>query len=164
MTSHPQYPQAPETADRRRCGACNRGDHENCQRVKCQCEHSGQQPPPPAWTPPPPKPTPVSRFFSGPDKNLRSILALGLVLIAGWFAATHTTLIYAWKGGSLSQVQSICDSGLGRLSRGLSASGAAECSRIDSLSMWWNVAGFAGLLAAVVAGFLLIYRAQQRRG
>lgn len=139
MTSHPQHPQAPRP---------------------------GQQAPPPprpAWTPPPPKPTAASRLFSGPDKNLRTVLALGLVAVAGWFAAVHTTLIYAWKGGSLSQVQGICDSSLGRFSQALSSNGAAECAHIDSLAMWWNLAGFAGLLAAGVAGFLLIYRAQPGR-
>ena len=86
----------------------------------------------------------------------------GLFLIGAWFAATRTTFWYAYRGGSLSQVQGLCDSGLGRLSRALSAQGAAECSHIDSVSANWNITGFAGLLLAVASAAWLVYQAQHK--
>jgi hypothetical protein len=96
------------------------------------------------------------------DRQLWGGVATGLAVIAGWFTATHTTLLLAYRGGSLSQVQGICDSGLGQLGRAMSAQTAARCSQVDSYSMWLNVAGFAGLMLAIASAALLAYRAQHQ--
>ena len=88
-------------------------------------------------------------------------IAIGLALIAVWYAVTRTSLILAYRGGTLSQVQGICDSSIGRFSRALSAQGAANCNHIDSLSTWWNAAGFAGLFLAIACAGWLIYQSQR---
>jgi hypothetical protein len=96
------------------------------------------------------------------DRQLWGAVATGLAAIVGWFAATHTTLLLAYRGGSLSQVQGICDSGLGQLGRAMSAQAEASCSQVDTYSMWLNVAGFAGLMLAIASAALLAYRSQHR--
>jgi hypothetical protein len=88
-------------------------------------------------------------------------IIIGGALITLWYIANRTTLVLAYKAGTLSQVQGICDSNLGRLGRAFSAQGAAECSHIDSLSTWWNAAGFAGLLLILACAGWLIYQAQR---
>lgn len=93
------------------------------------------------------------------DQNLAGWLTVGLVLIAAWYLATRTTLLFAYRAGTLAQVQSLCDSGLGRIARGMSAQGAARCGHVDSLAMWLNLAGIAGVLLVVgVAGYAVLAR------
>jgi hypothetical protein len=96
------------------------------------------------------------------DRQLWGGVTTGLAAIAGWFAATHTTLLLAYRGGTLSQVQGICDSGIGQLGRAMSTQAAASCSQVDTYSMWLNLAGFAGLMLAIASAALLAYRAQHR--
>ena len=88
-------------------------------------------------------------------------IVIGGGLVVAWYIATRTTIVLAYKAGTLSQVQGICDSSTGRLARALSAQGAADCSHIDSISMWWNLAGFAGLALVIGCGAWLIYRSQR---
>lgn len=88
-------------------------------------------------------------------------IIIGGALIALWYIATRTTLVLAYKAGTLSQVQGLCDSNIGRLSRALSAQGAADCNHIDGLSTWWNAAAFAGLLLIVGCAGWLIYQHQR---
>jgi hypothetical protein len=90
-------------------------------------------------------------------------ITAGLILIAVWFAVTRTTLVLAYRGGTLSQVQGICDSSLGRFGRAMSAQGAAGCNHIDGLATWWNAAGVAGLLLIVASAAVLIYQSQRTR-
>jgi hypothetical protein len=85
----------------------------------------------------------------------------GLILIAAWYAITRTTLILAYRAGTLSQVQGLCDSNLGRLSRAMSSQSAFTCGHIDSLSTWCNAAGFAGLLLILACAGWLIYQSQR---
>ena len=94
--------------------------------------------------------------------QLRIGAAAGIALIFAWFAATRTTLLLAYRGGTLSQVHAICDSSVGQLGRLMSARAATECSNIDNALTWWNVAGIAGVLLAAGCGALLAYRAAHR--
>jgi hypothetical protein len=96
------------------------------------------------------------------ERHLWTGLATGIAAIAAWFVATRTTLLLAYKGGTLSQVQGICDSGLGRLGRAMYTQAATNCNSVDSYSMWLNLLGFAGLLLAVASVAVLFYRSQHR--
>jgi hypothetical protein len=89
-------------------------------------------------------------------------IIIGGGLIAIWYIATRTTLVLAYKAGTLAQVQGLCDSNLGRLSRAMNAQGDAACTHIDGLSMWWNLAGFAGLALVVGCGIWAAYLAQHK--
>jgi len=95
-------------------------------------------------------------------RDLRIGAAIGGALIAAWFAATRTKLLYAYRGGTLSQVHAVCDSGIGQFGRLLNTTAAAECNSIDNAVTWWNVAGAAGLLLTAACGIMLIYRAQHK--
>lgn len=95
-------------------------------------------------------------------RHLWTGMITGVALIIAWFAAMHTKLLYAYRGGTLSQVHAVCDSGIGQFGRLMSARAAAECNSIDNTVTWWNVAGVAGLLLALACGGLLIYRAQHK--
>jgi hypothetical protein len=94
--------------------------------------------------------------------QLRLGAAAGIALIAAWFAALHTTLILAYRGGTLAQVHAMCGSSIGQFGRLLNATAAAECNSIDNTVTWWNVAGAAGLLLAVTCGAMLLYLAQHK--
>jgi hypothetical protein len=94
--------------------------------------------------------------------QLRLGATAGVALIAAWFAAMHTTLILAYKGGTLAQVHAMCGSSIGQFGRLLNTIAAAECNSIDNTVTWWNVAGAAGLLLAVTCGATLLYRAQHK--
>lgn len=93
---------------------------------------------------------------------------LGIALIAGWFAATRTTMWNAYGNQdtgirTLSQAQGICDSDIGQLSRTMSVQGAANCAAIDHTAMLWNAAGFTGLLLLVICAVVLGFHAAGRR-
>ena len=95
--------------------------------------------------------------------QLRIGAAAGVALIFAWFAATRTTLILAYKGGTLAQVHAICGSSIGQFGRLLNHAAAAECNSIDNTLTWWNLAGAAGALLAFGCGALLTWRAQHKQ-
>jgi hypothetical protein len=96
------------------------------------------------------------------DRRFLAGLITGIAGIVIWFVATRTTLLLAYRGGSLSQVQAICSSGIGQLGRIMSTQANAECASIDRYAMWLNVLGFAALLLVIGSAGVLIYRAMQR--
>jgi hypothetical protein len=89
-------------------------------------------------------------------------IVIGGGLIALWYIVTRTTLALAYRGGTLSQVQGMCNSNLGMVSRAMSARGDAACNHISALSTWWNLAGFTGLALILGCGAWLIYRSQHK--
>lgn len=119
----------------------------------------------PARSPGQPPPAPVHAPLTEKeaarrrDQSLAGWLTVGLALIGGWFVATRTTLLFAYRAGTLAQVQSLCDSTLGRVARDMTTTAASNCAHADSLAMWLNLAGITGVLLVIgVAGYALLAR------
>jgi hypothetical protein len=90
-------------------------------------------------------------------------IIIGGGLIALWYIATRTTLVLAYRAGTLSQVQGLCNSNIGMVSRAMSAQGDAACNHIGTVATWWNAAGFAGLLLVLGCAGWLVYQSQRTR-
>jgi len=72
------------------------------------------------------------------------VIATGVLLAAAGYALGQTTLLVAYKGGTVSQVNGICTSALGQFAQVLRPAAAGGCGQIamyEQLHGWLIVAG-----------------------
>lgn len=96
-------------------------------------------------------------------KNRPLYLAIvgGIAAVIG-FLLLYTPLFLKYGGGTLSDVHSVCDSGLGVLARGFDSQVGSACS---SVSNWFAFATFllwAGIVTAISGGIWYVTRLQRK--
>jgi hypothetical protein len=72
------------------------------------------------------------------------VIAAGVIITAAGWALGHTTLLVAWKGGTASQVNGICTSGIGQLGQVVNAGLRGSCGQValyEQASGWLIVLG-----------------------
>jgi hypothetical protein len=87
-------------------------------------------------------------------RDCRWIVAVGVGMILGWIVAPSVPGV-VFKG-SVRQISSICGSGLGALAQAANTRTASGCSAAAGWMTFFNVVGFAGLVAAVLGTVLVI--------